>query len=215
MKQELDEKTKTVQKKYDRFSRFYDSLEGIFEKNIFGKWRKDLVGNLKGKILEVGVGTGKNLHYYNKNARVIGIDVSSKMLEKAKIKLNKLKNKNINLLQMDAQKLEFKDNSFDYAVCTFVLCSVPDPVIALNEMKRVVKKNGKILMIEHVLSDYKIIAFFEHLHNPITRSLFGFNVNRNTIENIKKAGLKPCRVSNMAFFDVFKKIIINKNGNKN
>jgi len=86
------------------------------------------------------------------------------------------------------------------------LCSVPDPVKALKEMKRVCKKNGKIIMIEHMLSKHKLIAFFEHLHNPITRFLFGFNVNRKTDENVKKAGLKIKKIQNMAFFDVFRKI---------
>lgn len=207
----FDEKTKIVQKRYDRFSKFYDLLEGSMERNKFSKWRKELLGNLKGKILEIGVGTGKNLSYYNKEAKVIGMDLSPKMLEKAKIKLNELNNKNITLLEMDAQNLNFKDNSFDYVVCTFVLCSVPDPVKVLREMKRVCKKNGKILMIEHMLSNHMIIAFFEHLHNPITRTLFGFNVNRKTIDNIKKAGLKPDRVTNMAMFDVFRKIEIINN----
>lgn len=207
----LDKQTKIVQKKYNRFSKFYDKLHNGMEKKKVSKWREKLLGNIKGKILEVGVGTGKNLPYYNKDAKVIGIDLSPKMLEKAKIKLNELDNRNITLVEMDAQKLKFKDNSFDYIVCTFVLCSVPDPIKVLKEMKRVCKKNGKILMLEHMLSNYKIIAFLEHLHNPITRILFGFNINRKTMENIKIAGLRPYRVTNLAFFDVFKKIEIKNN----
>ena len=117
-----------------------------------------------------------------------------------------LSNKNIRLMEMDAQNLKFKDNSFDYIICTFVLCSVPDPVKTLKEMKRVVKPNGKILMIEHMLSKNKLIAFYEHIHNPITRFLFGFNVNRKTDENVEKAGLKIRKMQNMALFDVFRKI---------
>lgn len=211
MIQKLDKQTQIVQKKYNRYSKFYDRLQNSIEKNRFSKWREKLLESLKGSVLEVGVGTGKNLPYYNEDAKVVGIDLSPKMLEKAKIKLNELNNENITLIEMDAQKLEFKDNSFDYVVCTFVLCSVPDQVKVLKEMKRVCKKNGKILMIEHMLSDYKIIAFFEHLHNPITRTFFGFNVNRKTIENIKKAGLMPQKVTNLAFFDVFRKIEIENN----
>lgn len=208
----LDKKTQTVQKKYDRFSKIYDALEGGLERKRFSNWRKNLLGNLKGNILEIGVGTGKNLQYYHKDAKVIGIDLSSKMLSKAKEKLKQLKNKNKNkkLLEMDAQNLKFKDNSFDYVVNTFVLCSVPDPVKTLKEMKRVLKNGGKILMLEHTKSKYFVIKVFQHIHNPITKTLFGFNVNRDTIENIKKAGLKPS-YKNMAFFDVFKKIeVINK-----
>ncbi len=207
----LDKQTKIVQKRYNRFSKFYDLLEGSMERNKFSEWRKELLGNIKGKILEIGVGTGKNLSYYNRDAKVIGIDLSPKMLEKAKIRLTKLNNPNLSLMQMDGQKLEFKDKSFDYIVCTFVLCSVPDPIKVLKEMKRVCKNNGQILMLEHMLSEYKLIAFFEHLHNPITRTLFGFNMNRKTIDNIKKAGLNPDKITNLAFFDVFRKIEIKNN----
>jgi demethylmenaquinone methyltransferase/2-methoxy-6-polyprenyl-1,4-benzoquinol methylase len=208
----FDKKTQTVQKKYNRFSRFYNFLERGIEKK-FSTWRKGLLGSLKGKILEVGIGTGKNLPHYNKNAKVIGIDLSSKMLVRAREKLKLLKNKNVKLKLMDAQKLKFKDDSFDFVVCTFVLCSVPNPVKVLKEMKRTCKKDGKILMLEHVLSNYLLIKLFQYVHNPITRTFFGFNVNRDTVGNIKNAGLKINKEVDMAFFDVFKKIeIINENG---
>ncbi len=202
----MDEKTEKIIKKYNRFSYIYDVFEKPMESAMFNRWRSGLISPLKGKILEIGVGTGKNLSYYNKEAKVIGIDLSPGMLSKAEERLKQNKNKNIKLIEMDAQNLKFKDNSFDYVICTFVLCSVPDPVKALKEMKRVCKKNGKIIMIEHMLSKHKLIAFFEHLHNPITRFLFGFNVNRKTDENVKKAGLKIKKIQNMAFFDVFRKI---------
>ena len=206
----LDRQTLKVQRKYDRFSYIYDWLEESIEKGKFSKWRKELLGNLKGNILEIGVGTGKNLKYYNKNAKVVGIDLSPKMLEKAKNKLRGLENKNIQLRVMDAQKLKFEANNFDYVVCTFVLCSVPEPVKVLKEMKRVCKPNGEILMLEHVKSKYFLIKIFQHLHNPLTKTLFGFNVNRDTIKNIKMAGLNPKHES-LAFFDMFKKIkVVNK-----
>ena len=203
-----ERQTQIVKKRYDRYSRIYDLLQNPIEKNLVAKWRKELLRNLNGKILEVGVGTGKNFPYYRKDAKVIGIDLSPKMLEKAKIKQNELRNKNITLLEMDAENLKFKDNSFDCIVCTFVLCSVPDPIKVLKEMKRVCKKGGKIVMIEHMLSKYKIIALYEHIHNPITKRLFGFNVNRKTIDNIQKAGLKIDKATNLAIFDVFKRIEI-------
>lgn len=201
----MNKATQTVQKRYDRFSYFYDFLESGAEKWMFSTWRRKLISKLKGNVLEVGVGTGKNLGHYGRKAKVTGIDLSPKMLEKAKQKINSLKG-NYELLVMDAQHLKFKDRSFDYVVCTFVLCSVPEPVGALKEMKRVCKKRGKIIMLEHVLSDNWFIALFQHIHNPLTRILFGFNVNRKTVENIKKAGLEIKKEENLAFFDVFRKI---------
>ncbi|MFQ5532205.1 MAG: class I SAM-dependent methyltransferase [Candidatus Nanoarchaeia archaeon] len=201
----LKKKTKKTQKRYDKFSRIYDILEAPIEKSRFSRWRKTLLKNLKGNILEIGVGTGKNLEYYGKKAKVTGIDLSPGMLEKAKERKKEL-GRDFKLIQMDAQNLKFKDNSFNYVISTFVLCSVPDPVKTAKEMKRVCKKNGKILLLEHMLSKYKLIAFFEHIHNPITKTLFGFNTNRKTIENLKKAGLKIKKQENLAFFDVFRKI---------
>ncbi len=205
MKNKMDNVTKKTKKKYDRFAKFYDLFEGGMEKKKFSCWRKQILGNLKGNILEIGVGTGKNLKYYNQNAKVVGIDLSPKMLAKAKDKLKILRNKNIKLEEADAQKLKFKDNSFDYVVCTFVLCSVPDPVKALKEMKRVVKKKGKILMLEHTKSDYFIIKVFQYIHNPLSKALLGVNINRDTLGNIRKVGLEP-KYKDLAFFDVFKKI---------
>jgi len=118
----MNKQTKIIRKKYDRFSKFYDFFERSIEGKKFGIWRRKLLGNLKGNILEVGVGTGKNLKYYNPYAKVIGIDLSPKMLDKAREKLEIINNPNIRLLEMDAQTLDFPDNKFDYVVNTFVLC---------------------------------------------------------------------------------------------
>lgn len=83
---ELDKKTKTVQRKYDRYSYFYDITPQIIMEKTSREWRKTLLTDLEGNILEIGVGTGKNLEYYNTDAIVTGIDLSKKMLEKAEIK---------------------------------------------------------------------------------------------------------------------------------
>ena len=131
------------------------------------------------------------------------------MMEKAQIKARDL-DINITFHNMDAQNLNFKDNSFDVVIDTFVLCSVPDPVKALKEMKRVLKKDGKIIIIEHILSKHKIIALWQHLHNPITKRLLGFNVNRDTKANIEKAGLKIINDEKLALFDIFRKFTCTK-----
>lgn len=193
----------TVKKRYNRLSLLYDILEYPFERLIFGKWRRNLFSNLDGRILEIGVGTGKNLQYYPKEAKVTAIDISPGMLGRAIKKAGRLK-LDYSLILMDAEDLGFKENSFDVVACTFVLCSVPDPVKALNEMRRVCKPNGKIVVIEHVLSKNRIIALLQHIHNPVTRYLFGFNVNRDTVSNIKKAGLKITSEKNLALNGVFK-----------
>ena len=206
----MKNETNIIKKRYDRYSIFYNFLESIPEKLFISKWSKKYITPLKGKILEIGVGTGKNLQYYSKDANVTGIDISSGMLNKAIKKSNRLK-RNYSLLKMDAQDLKFKNNSFDIVVFTFVLCSVPDPVKTAEEIKRVCKPNGKIVMIEHVLSKNKFIAFLQYLHNPITKFLLGFNIDRDTISNIKKAGLKITIERNLKSNDIFKFLVCKLN----
>jgi len=197
---------KTVQKRYDRFSIIYDICEYPIEKLFFSKWREKYIGQVKGKILEIGVGTGKNLPYYKKNTQVIGIDISSKMLTKAHLKVKELNN-DINLKQVDATKLPFNDKFFDYVVCTFVLCSVPDPVATIKEMVRVCKEGGEVVMLEHTRSKSLWMNFLLNIHDPFTQAIFGFSMKRDTVRNIEIAGFES-KVKCLGLKDVFKRIII-------
>ncbi|MHA1228243.1 MAG: class I SAM-dependent methyltransferase, partial [Candidatus Hodarchaeales archaeon] len=135
-----------------------------------------------------GVGTGKNLPYYRSRTKVTGIDISPGMLGKAKKKVRTLRLKNIELRLMNAEKMSFEDETFDTVVCTFVLCSVPEPVKAIKEMLRVLKPNGNIIMLEHVISQMPLMALFQKVFNPFTRGIFGFNIDRDTVDNVRKAG---------------------------
>ncbi len=196
----MNKETQKIKKRYDRYSYIYDCVECPCEIFSFKNYRKRILSEVQGKVLEIGVGTGKNLPYYNFNKiEYTGIDFSEKMLAKANKRFPKAK-----LLEMDAQELQFKDNSFDYIITTFVLCSIPDPVKALKEMRRVLKKEGKIIMLEHVRSKNKIVALWQDIHNPFTRFLFGFNINRDTKENIHKAGLVVKEDQSLAFGDVLR-----------
>jgi ubiquinone/menaquinone biosynthesis C-methylase UbiE len=194
----------SVAAKYNRMSAVYDLMESPMEFFFYSKWRKEALSGLRGMVLEVGVGTGKNLKYYPEDCSVIGIDNSEGMLEKAREKAKGTKN--VTLLLMDAEHLEFSDNSFDYVITTFVLCSIPDPVKALKEMHRVLKPDGEMINLEHMRSNNRWIAAYEDFINPISVELTGINVNRKTVENIGKAGFKIKDVKNLAFKDVFRKI---------
>lgn len=190
--------------KYNRISVIYDLIEMPVEIFLYGKWRKEALSNLKGRILEAGVGTGRNLEYYPAGTQVTGIDNSKGMLDKAREKARRMKK--VNLLLMDAEHMEFPDNTFDYVVTTFVLCSIPDPVKALKEMRRVLKPSGELIALEHMRSKSPLIARTEDLINPVMSFLIGDDMTRNTVENIKKAGFTIIEEKNLAFKDVFKKI---------
>lgn len=176
--------TERIKKRYNRIS----SVFGVMDHMIRSSWREDLLGSLKGNILEVGVGTGSNLPYYPANVHVTGIDFSPKMLSKAYKKIDNTKF-NIVLREMDVQQMDFPDNTFDVIVSTCVFCSVPDPVMGFKEMRRVVKPEGKIVQLEHMRSENPIAGKVLDLVNPLTVRIMGANVNRRTIENIEKAEL--------------------------
>lgn len=190
--------------KYNRIAPIYELIDLPLELFFFREWRKEALSDLSGKILEVGVGTGRNLKYYPAGCRVIGIDKSEKMLWRAHEKAEG--RKNITLYPMDAERLEFPDNSFDYVVITFVLCTIPDPVKALREMRRVLKPSGELIALEHVHSDYPIVDFIEHLINPVLFLLLGDHATRHTVKNIEKAGFTIKEAKKLAFKDVFRKI---------
>jgi len=194
----------SVVSKYNRISVVYDIIELPIELFLYGRWREEALSNLSGKVLEVGVGTGRNLKYYPAGCRVIGIDNSAGMLEKARRKASGMKN--LTLYLMDAEHLEFPDNSFDYVVTTFVLCSIPDPVKALREMRRVLKPSGELVALEHMRSNSPFIARIEDLINPIMSFFIGDDMTRDTLGNIEKAGFVIEEARNLAFHDVFKKI---------
>jgi len=194
----------SVVSKYNRISEIYDLIESPVEFFLYGRWREEALSNLSGKVMEVGVGTGRNLKYYPSRCAVTGIDNSEGMLEKARKKAKDMRN--ITLLLMDAEHLEFSDNSFDYVVSTFVLCSIPDPVKALKEMRRVLKPSGELIALEHMRSSSHLIARIEDLINPIMFLLIGDDMTRDTVGNIKKAEFTIKEEKNLAFKDVFKKI---------
>ncbi|MGO1369819.1 class I SAM-dependent methyltransferase [Senegalia sp. (in: firmicutes)] len=178
-----------IKNRYNRVSKIYDLIESPMENMAMGKWREKLIERIEGeKILEVGVGTGKNLIYYPDTLDIIGIDFSKNMLEKAR---EKIKNKeNIKLIEMDAQNMEFPDNTFDTVLTSCVFCSVPDPIKGLEEIRRVCKDNGKIIMLEHMRSENEVVGKFMDIVNFIPLNIWGANINRETIDNLKIAGFK-------------------------
>lgn len=184
---------KAEAKRYDRVAWRYDLLESPMEMMAFAKLRRRMLAGVSGKVLDVGTGTGKNLPYYPAGVELVGIDISPKMLAKAKTRAEKL-GLDVELQVMDVENLQFPDRTFDFIVVTFVFCSVSDPVRGLRELARVLRDDGTILLLEHVRSDNKILGKIMDWLNPVARALFGPNINRRTVENIEKAGLEVISV---------------------
>jgi len=179
----------SVEKKYDRFAKFYDKFEEFIERRYFACYRKKVFEKVQrnSKMLEVGIGTGKNMPYYPKGVKVTGIDVSEKMLEICKRRLKKHPEKVVRLVKADVQNLPFPDESFDYVISTFVFCTVPDPIKGLKEVHRVLKTSGKAIFLEHMRSKKWYINFMLAVMHVFTKILLGTSMLRKTVENIKKA----------------------------
>jgi len=163
------------------------------ESRAYQRWRPRLWGLVDGAdVLEVGVGTGRNIPFYPSQARVTAIDLSPRMLKRARKRAEEL-GRTVDLREMDAQRLEYPDGSFDAVVSTFVFCSVPDPVAGLREIRRVLRPGGKLYMLEHVLSRKPVLRPLMNLVNPVVVRVVGANINRDTRLNLELAGFTVVR----------------------
>jgi ubiquinone/menaquinone biosynthesis C-methylase UbiE len=177
-----------ARKRYNRIAFFYDLMDAPLEYLRFASWRPMIRDRIKGRnALEVGVGTGKNLDYYPDDIEITAVDLSPRMLARARRRVGML-GLNVRLLEMDAQCLAFPDNCFDTVFATFVFCSVPDPVQGLRELRRVCKPNGRLLLLEHVRPGNGLLGILFDLINPLIVRMMGANINRRTVDNIKAAG---------------------------
>lgn len=197
--------TELTQKRYNRIASRFDSMESIVEV-FFRAWRQKLIGMARGNILEVGVGTGKNFPYYPFGAKVTGIDNADRMLLIARNRVLKL-GLSFDIFQKDIQNMDFSDDSFDTVLATFVFCSVPDPVKGLIELRRVLKPDGVILLLEHVRIDKPMIGLLMDLLNPVIVRMVGANINRRTVDNVMKAGFQIESIKDFGPMGMVKMII--------
>ena len=179
----------TTRSTYDRIAASYDLMTMPMEWFGGKRRRKRVVKQATGQTLEVGVGTGVNLPEYGAGVDITGIELSEPMLRRARDRA-RLLGRDAELIQGDVQSLSFPDSSFDTVVATCVFCSVEDPVRGLEEVKRVVKPNGKVLLLEHVRPRNPILGKLADVLSPFTRRMMGPEINRHTVDNVKRAGLE-------------------------
>eukprot|EP00747_Dinoflagellata_sp_TGD_P168519 gnl/TRDRNA2_/TRDRNA2_195079_c0_seq1.p1 gnl/TRDRNA2_/TRDRNA2_195079_c0~~gnl/TRDRNA2_/TRDRNA2_195079_c0_seq1.p1 ORF type:complete len:253 (-),score=58.15 gnl/TRDRNA2_/TRDRNA2_195079_c0_seq1:163-921(-) len=172
-------------KKLDANVRFDELVTGI------GRMRRRLVQQAHGEVLEVAIGTGRNLSCYNsaKVTSVTGVDFSRSMLEVVDAKRKELEPIPLRLKLASAQKLDFEDGSFDTVVDTFGLCSFERPVQALGELKRVVKDDGQLLFLEHGASNWEFMQGILNNGQLSHVEKHGSYPNRKILELIKESGL--------------------------
>lgn len=193
--------SREISDKYDRAARWYDRLESVLDLLGLGRLRRNLLQGASGEVLEVAVGTGKNLSYYPRDCRIVAVDLSREMLNLAR-KLAANLSLHISFSVADAGALPFPDSSFDTVVCSLSTCTFPNPVAALEEMARLCRADGKILLLEHGRSDRERLARWQDRHADQFAKPLGCHWNREPLELTKKAGLKIVRAQR-TFFGLF------------
>jgi ubiquinone/menaquinone biosynthesis C-methylase UbiE len=177
--------------RYQRIARFYDLLDLPFEHGRYRHIRPRLFEGLEGRLLDAGVGTGRNMPYYPPRANVVGIDLSPAMLARAERRC-RLAPCSVELHEMDVTRLDFPDASFDAAVATFLFCVLPDAlqVPALRELGRVVRPGGAIRLLEYTRPRGAFRRAVTKLWEPWVAWAYGAGFDRRTEEHVPEAGLR-------------------------
>lgn len=170
------------------FAVYYDSFMKPFENKYITSWRKQLLSHAKGTVLEIGAGTGINFPLYKNCENVIALEPNPYMILKSQAR-EKQAIVPIEIVEGMAEKLPFYDEQFDTVVVTLVLCSVQDPAQVLSEIKRVLKPEGQILILEHVEMEKSFFSRIQKLITPLWKHICdGCHLNRNTEKTILESG---------------------------
>ena len=161
------DRTQRWNRYWDKKSRSYDREMQFMERTLFGDSRSWACSQANGDVLEVAVGTGLNLPAYPSRVRLTGIDLSEEMLAIARTRAREL-GRRVELQQGDAHELGFAEATFDTVVCTFGLCAIPNIDAALDEMTRVLKPDGRLILVDHVASSSRIARAVQRALEVVT-----------------------------------------------
>ena len=177
--------------RYERIAPLYDLLDSPFERRRYRPLRPLLFRGMAGRLLDAGIGTGRNCEFYPPGATVSGVDTSPAMLARAHDRCPTLATGG-RLYQMDVTSLQFPTGSFDAAVATFLFCVLPDEqqVPALRELGRVVKPGGLIRLLEYVRPQGTFRRILSRIWQPWIAWAYGASFDRHTEQHIPDAGLK-------------------------
>ena len=185
--------TERVQRIYDESARRYDRQIKIFERLLFRGGREWVCSQARGEVLEVAVGTGRNLPFYPKEVNLTGVELSPAMLEVARSRAQEL-GVEADLRIADAQALPFPDEAFDTVVMTLSLCTIPDDRKAVSEASRVLKSGGRLLLLEHVRSPVLPVRTVQRLLDPLFVRFQADHLSREPLDHLDDASLEVERI---------------------
>ena len=182
----MREENLSLRAKYNITALFYDILDYPWER-IYRKWRPILLGDLRGNVLEAGVGTGRNFEHYHKSVHLTGVDLSDVMLKKASKKARKA-HCDIELVHDDASVMaHVQSDHYDWVISTFLCCVMPDKFqpSALEQFSRVLKSGGKFKILEMIYSQDKKIRRRQERFTGFVEKVYGARFDRHTLQYIE------------------------------
>jgi ubiquinone/menaquinone biosynthesis C-methylase UbiE len=174
---------------WDKHAGRYDREMDRWDRRLFGASRPWAGGRAAGDVLEVAIGTGRNLPYYPDGIRLTGIDLSARMLGIARDRAAGL-GREADLRPGDAQALEFPDSSFDTVLCTLGLCAIPDERRAITEMARVLRRGGRLVLVDHVAAGPPALRALQWLYERISVPLAGEHFRRRPLTFVRDLGFR-------------------------
>lgn len=185
----LDRETQRIRHLSDTVAAKYDREILFWEKVLFADCRRWVCSQARGDVLEIAVGTGRNLPFYPPDIRLTGIELSESMLTIARRRAEELR-RPVDFRTGDAQALEFPDRSFDTVVCTIALCTIPNDRKAIGEAKRVLRPGGRLLFFEHVRSPLLPVRLIQQMLNPFTLRFQGDYLVRDPLDYLAQTGFE-------------------------
>ncbi|MBV9230073.1 MAG: class I SAM-dependent methyltransferase [Chloroflexi bacterium] len=179
--------TERVREIFNETAAYYDRAIAFSEKLLFSDGRAWACSQARGQVLEIAIGTGRNLPFYPADVQITGIEISPAMLEIARTRAQSL-SRQVELLVGDAQALPFPDQHFDTVVSTLSLCCIPDERQAIAEVWRVLRPGGCFVALEHVRSPNPLIRGLERLLEPLAVRSQGDHLLREPLEAVQTAG---------------------------
>ena len=183
------DETDRVRAIFDEFAPRYDRVMDWADRILFSGGREWLAAQASGEVLEIGVGTGRSLPFFPPSIRVTGVDISPRMLDRAKRRAAALR-LTVDLRVGDAQALEFADDSFDTVLFGLTLCSIPDDRRGVAEARRVLRPDGCVAMLEHVGSPNALVRGIQRLLDPLAVRFQGDHLLREPADLLEAEGLE-------------------------
>jgi len=192
----VSDRTAKARRAWDRAAPSYDKQIALFERTWFGGGREWLGTRAQGRVLEVAVGTGRDLPFYPAGATLTGIDLSPAMLALARQRAADA-GVDVDLRTGDAEALPFADEAFDTVVCALSLCAIPHPATAIGEMKRVLVPGGRLLLLDHVASTWPPVFAAQWLLERLTIRTGGEHFTRRQVPLVRAAGFDLVEVERL------------------